>query len=283
MVDSATWYLGPIGDLRPLFCPQRDISMNLIRYGGVHQGLSGARTMDVTGHKYEFTFNWKYMTKSDWIWLEALHTRYFPGPFWLLNPIKLNLLTRESSALKSAINTTHGLEGSSVTLALAADWPTGIGIATNSLAVTGTGTGGTLTLDEGLGFPAIAGETYWVNLYVKNTVVAGLTTENTFAINWLDSSGAVIGTPTQVTLGQSGSWTQVSLSSTPPAGAVTGFVKFLIKNGATYRFAAPMVNIGTSAVPWEIGGGASLVVVDQLATSSPRFPLTDCTMTLLEV
>jgi hypothetical protein len=282
-VETATWYLGPAGNLRPLICPERDITINLVRYGGVHQGLSGARTMDVTGHKYEFTFNWKHMEKSEWVWLEALHTRYFPGPFWLISPLKAQLLTRESSAFKSAINGTHGLEGSSVTIGVNTDWPTNVGIATSSLVVTGTGTGGTITLDEGLGFPAVAGETYWVNLYVKNTVVAGLTTENTFAINWLNSSGAVIGTPTQVTLGQSGSWTQVSLSSTPPAGAVTGFVKFLIKNGATYRFAAPMVNIGSAALPWEIGGGASLVVVDQLSTSSPRFPLSDCTMTVLEV
>lgn len=282
-MDAATWYLGPAGNLRSLVCPERNVSMNLIRYGGVHQGLSGARTMDVTGHKYEYGFSWTHMENSEWLWLEALHTRYFPGPFWLVSPLKAQLLTRESAALKTAVNTTHGVEGTSVTTAAVSDWPSGVGIATTSLAVTGTGSGGILTLDEGLGFPAIAGETYQVNLYVKNTVVAGLTTENTFAINWLDSTGAVIGTPTQVTLGQSGSWTQVSLSSTPPAGAVTGFVKFLIKNGATYRMAAPMVNIGPAILPWEIGGGASLVVVDQLATTSPRFPLTNCSMTLLEV
>lgn len=282
-MDVATWYLGPAGNLRALVCPERGISMNLIRYGGVHQGLSGARTMDVTGHKYEFGFQWNYMEYSEWLWLEALHTRYLPGPFWLVNPLKNNLLTRESAALKLSTNTTHGVEITSATSVASTDWPAGIGIATNSFAITGAGTGGTMTLDEGLGFPAISGETYQVNLYVKNTVVAGLTTENTFAINWLDSAGAVIGTPTQVTLGQSGSWTQVSLSSTPPAGAVTGFVKFLIKNGATYRMAAPMVNIGATTLAWEIGGGVSKVVVDQLSTSSKRFPLTDCTMTLLEV
>lgn len=282
-MDTATWYLGPVGDIRPLVCPERGITMNLVRYGGVHQGLSGARIMDVTGHKYEYSFQWTYMDYSEWIWLEALHTRYFPGPFWLINPMKANLLTRESAALKLSTNTSHGIEISSITDSLSTDWPTGVGIANQSLELVAAGTGGVLTFDEGLGFPAIAGETYWVNLYVKNTVVAGTTGENTFSINWLDSTGAVIGTPTQVTLGQSGSWTNVSLSATPPAGAVTGFVKVLIKNGATYRIAAPVVNIGSSAHTWEIGGAASLVVVDQLATSSPRFPLSDCTMTLLEV
>lgn len=282
-MNTATWYLGPVGDIRPLVCPERGISMNLVRYGGVHQGLSGARVMDVTGHKYEYSFQWTYMDYSEWIWLEALHTRYFPGPFWLINPMKANLLTRESAALKFATNGTHGIETSSLTYSTSTDWPSGVGITNQSLTIIGAGSGGVLTFDEGLGFPPISGETYWVNLYVKNTVVAGTTAENTFAINWVDSTGSVIGTPTQVTLGQSGSWTNVSLSSTPPAGAVYGFVKLLIKNGATYKIAAPVVNIGSSAHTWEIGGGASKVVIDQLTTTSPRFPLTDCTMTLLEV
>lgn len=282
-MDAATWYLGPAGNLRKLFCPERDISMNLVRYGGVHQGLSGARTMDVTGYKYEFGFRWNYMTYADWSWLEALHTRYLLGPFWLLNPLKNNLLTRESAALQLSTNTTHGVETTNATMTGILDWPAGVGIPTYSFAVVAAGSGATVTLDEGLGFPVIAGETYNVNLYVKNTVVAGTTGTNTFAINWLDADGVLIGTPTQVTLGQSGSWNQRSLSSVPPAGAVTGFVKMLINTGATYRFAAPMVNIGASALPWEIGGAASLVLVDQLSTSSPRFPLTDCSLTLLEV
>jgi hypothetical protein len=239
--------------------------------------------MDVTGHKYEFGFRWNYMTYADWAWLEALHTRYFAGPFWLVSPLKSNLLSRESAALQLSVNTTHGLETTLSTVVSVVDWPSGVGIPTYALSITGAGSGGVVTFDEGLGFPAIAGETYNVSMYVKNTVVAGTTGTNTFAINWLDVNGAVIGTPTQVTLGQSGSWAQRSLSSVPPAGAVTGFVKMLINTGATYRFAAPMVNIGASALPWEIGGGASLVVVDQLSTSSPRFPLTDCALTLLEV
>lgn len=282
-MDAATWYLGPAGNLRKLFCPERDISMNLVRYGGVHQGLSGARTMDVTGHKYEFGFRWNYMTYADWVWLEALHTRYYPGPFWLISPMKNNLLSRESAALQLSTNTTHGVETTFGSVTGNLDWPTGVGLQAASFNIAAAGSGATMTLDEGLGFPAIAGETYNVNLYVKNTIVAGTTGTNTFAINWLDSAGAVIGTPTQVTLGQSSSWNQRSLSSVPPAGAVTGFVKILINTGATYRFAAPMVNIGASALPWEIGGAASLVVVDQLGTSSPRFPLTDCSLTLLEV
>ena len=282
-MDTATWYLGPVGNLRPLICPETGISMNLIRYGGVHQGLSGARTMDVTGHKYEFSFQWNYMEYTEWSWLEALHTRYFPGPFWLLNPIKSQLLSRESASLRTSTNTTHGVEATSATLTTSSDWPSGIGLATQSLSVTGAGSGGVLTFDEGLGFPAIAGETYRVNMYVKNTVVAGTTGTNTFSINWLDKDGVLIGTPTQVTLGQSSSWTNVSLSSVPPAGAATGFVKLLINNGATYLIAAPMVNIGSSDLPWEIGGGACLVVADQLSTSSRRFPLTDCSLTLLEV
>lgn len=283
-MDVATWYLGPVGNIRPLVCPERNISMNLIRYGGVHQGLSGARTMDITGHKYEFGFQWTYMEYSEWAWLEALHTRYYTGPFWLVNPLKNNLLSRESAALKRAINTTHGIETTGTITSYNADWPSGIGLpGIGSFQVLGGGAGGVITFDEGLGFPAISGETYRVNMYVKNTVVAGTTATNTFSINWLDSTGAVIGTPTQVTLGQSGSWTQVSLSSVPPTGAVTGFVKILINATATYLLAAPMVNIGSTNLPWEIGGAACKVAIDQLSTSSPRFPLTDCSMTILEV
>jgi hypothetical protein len=33
---------------------------------------------------------------------------------------------------------------------------------------------------------------------------------------------------------------------------------------------------------WDLGGGAPAVLIDQLPSTSPRYPLMDCTITLLE-
>src|SRR5690554_2646520 len=97
---SKRWYLGPAGALQELTCPEPNIKANLVRYGGVHQGLSGARTVDVTGHRYEYAFDWDYMEQAEWAWLEAMHLRHVPGPFRLLNPLKKNRLAPQSSAMK---------------------------------------------------------------------------------------------------------------------------------------------------------------------------------------
>src|SRR5690606_40132859 len=67
-----TWYLGPLGKLRGLVCPERGMSDTSTRYGGIHQGLTGARTMDITGHRREYEFEFVYMDKQDFAWLNAL-------------------------------------------------------------------------------------------------------------------------------------------------------------------------------------------------------------------
>ena len=79
------WYLGPLGDLRPLVCPEPDLSATQVRYGGLHQGLSGARTLDVTGHKAEYEFN---TTGDDVTEFQSFGSRAFCMPITSVSHIE---------------------------------------------------------------------------------------------------------------------------------------------------------------------------------------------------
>jgi hypothetical protein len=281
-MDSETWYLGPVGDLRPLACPEEGISVDLIRYGGIHQALSGSRTMDVTGHKYEFRFEWEYLEKSEWSWLEALHTRIVPGPFWLLNPMRTNLLSRDSSISRVSVNS--GISGASssgsLTLVPNADFPA-LGMPGRSLKAVRT-SDGEVYFDRYRAFPVIAGEPIRASVYAKAVAVG--TGANELVLRFYDPSGVQVGSSYTASLTASTSaWGEAVISQTTPVGAVTGSIHVGMGANAQYLIAAPSVQMGSAFGPWEIGGAATLVSIDQLSTTSPRYSYMNCSMSLLEV
>src|SRR5690606_23969820 len=106
-----TWYLGPLGKLRGVVGPDAGTTATSTRYGGVHQGLTGARTMDITGHRREVEFQFTYLEKAEFEWLNALHARMVPGPLYLLDPRYRNRLSPQATSLRSPHNAaTTGLQ-----------------------------------------------------------------------------------------------------------------------------------------------------------------------------
>lgn len=270
----STWYLGPLGDLRALTCPEPGITATLVRYGGLHQGLSGARTVDVTGHKYDYSFEWRWLDASEVAWLEALHTRHIPGPHRLLTPLRRNRLSTQAAVLSPS-----ALAVPTAARSWVADWPTAAGPGARSLRLTGWGAEqNTVTLDPVIRCPVFPEETITASTYLK----ADAAVSARIGLEWFDRTGALVGTnfnTTNITT----SWQRFSMFRAAPVGAVSVTMQF---RGQTYtspvQLAAPQVQAGNAPTAWELGGGAPVVHVDQLTTTSPRFPLHDCSMTILE-
>lgn len=270
------WYLGPLGDLRALTCPSPGIAVTDVRYGGVHQGLSGARTMDVTGHRAQYQFDWKFVEDAEWKWLRALHTRHIPGPFRLINPMRKNRLSHQATALDP-----RALTIPSASRTWVVDWPAGAEVGYRSVRLTGWGNEqNTVSFDLSKTTAIFPGESVTGSTFVKGDAAASAR----LGIEYYDRAGVKVGPSSFATINITTGWQRFTISRVALAGAVSLVFAF---RGDTFttpvQLAAPQLEAGAAATPWEQGGGAPVVVVDQLTTTSPRFPLSDCSLTLLEV
>jgi len=278
---SPTWYLGPIGDLRALSCPEPDISMPVERYGGVHQGLSGARQADITGFRQNIPLEFTYMDYSEWSWLEALHTRLVPGPYYLVNPMKKNRLVLESSFPKAGGGTARGAELSVGASLRQADWPTGVGAGGWSVKWFNRSGSGFFRIARNNPAAVLPGEQVTVSAYFKASAAINIGKY----IDYYDRSGQNGGTGfigyTPITT----AWTRVSHTVTVPAGiGAIDPVWFAqaADSGVDISIAAAQVEAGPTATNWELGGGSMKTVIDQMPAVSPIYPLTNVTVNLLE-
>lgn len=286
----STWYLGPLGDLRELVCPEPDIKINPVRYGGVHQGLSGARIMDVTGHRDDYEFFFRMLGQDEYQWLDLLHSRVVPGPHWLINPLKKNRLSVAASRL---VVTPYGKTGVRPPVgalhAVHPAFPAGqVGFVGRSVYFwRWTDQSPRITFDPGRPIPVRPGETLTGSFYVVQS--GGTVTGSRMRFDWIGLSGEPVSpASTSGTFNLTGStWARREFTATPPQGAVAG--RFSMEIGTlsdpddvAIFIAAPQVESGTGATDFEVGCAAPQVLIDQLETSSPRYPYRDVTLTLLE-
>jgi hypothetical protein len=259
---ATTWYLGPAGDLRALVCPERNVDVSEIRFGGVHQSLGGARTMDVTGNKVQYAFNWKYLELDEYSWLRALHTRLIAGPHRLIDPLKKNRLS-------------VGASDGNIMPHKWQFYTESAGLLTNQLDRTASST---LSVDLRKGTDVFPLETVTVSMYLKGASAVSVD----MYILWYDKTGAFLSQSTATTHSVTTSWARYSATKTAPVNAAIGVLGISSAATTTINLAAPQFETGSSATAWEQGGANPLVLVDQLSTTSPRYPVTDCAMVLLE-
>src|SRR5687768_3365132 len=94
---AGEWYLGPAGDLRALECPERDVNVSDVRYGGVDQGLSAAPMVDVTGGEMQIDMTRADLDEFDFPWFAGMPVRHTPCPVSLITPPTTNLTSAEAS------------------------------------------------------------------------------------------------------------------------------------------------------------------------------------------
>lgn len=277
---SPIWYLGPLGDLRALVCPEIDIDMTVERYGGSFQSLSGARRSDLTGLRQKFDFNFTYLDQDEFKWYEALYQRLIPGPFRLINPLKKNRLTPESSSGRWGGGTAQGLTLTSGQATMVWDWPTAAGtIGGVTTKWSGRVANAVFRADYGKFTTMLPLETVTASVYLKATANLNYN----LIIDWYDrlnhttSSSIIVAAVTT-------SWQMFSVTATAPAGTMKAIFAGYSSNTAADVFLGPMqFEAGATATAWELGGGSPVVSVDQLPVTSPRFPYRNISMTLLEV
>lgn len=277
---AGEWYLGPAGDLRALVCPERDVNVSEVRYGGVHQGLSGARTVDVTGVKFQVDFNFSYLTQADYLWLEALHLRHIPGPLYMINPLKKNLLTKESSMCRSAYARLNGIYSADYNNAWQWEnsFPSGPPGVRSVKRIAVPASTVTLRFDDGYKTPVTVGTTYDFSAYMKSDSAKTVG----FGIAWYDKNHAFL---SQASSNKSvtTSWARYDYSATAPASAALAVPYWTSTTNVSFTSTAAQFEVGSSPTSWEFGGGAMCVVVDQMPATSPRFPMRNASLTLLEM
>lgn len=280
---AATWYMGPSYDMRALPTPEVDMPLSYDRYGGVFQGLSGARTMDVTGHRSTYQLDFRYLTKSEWDFLQAMNMRHLPGPHYIINPLSKNRLSPQASMCQYR-GTTDGPGVYSVDAV--PQWQDGVfpaGItgfrSLRAVVWTATTTNG-FAFDRGILNPILNGEQITCSVYAK----ADTATTGIMLIHRWDKFGALILPElTATTVSMTTSWQRFSVTHTLTSDVCSVTFEFLADtDDYPVNLAAAQMETGATATAWEIGGGSARVLVDQLSTSSHRYPLQDASLTLLE-
>lgn len=274
---ATTWYLGPPGDLRALVCPERDIDITELRFGGVHQSLGGARTMDVTGIKKQYQFNWRFLDPEDYQWLRALHTRLIPGPHRLIDPLLKNRLSLGASDGNLAPHKYAFYTVSAGQLTNQLDYPTGV-LGQRSVRWSDRTASSLMRLDIDKGTDVFPLETVTHSVYMKG----GSSVSVDVFIAWYDKNFTFLSNSTATTHSVTTSWARYSASKTAPANAVLGIMSIQATATTNITVAAPQIETGSSVTAWEQGGANPLVLIDQLPAVSPRYPTSNITMTLLE-
>lgn len=281
-MEEKTWYLGPLGDLRALVVPEPGIQMNQVVYGGVHQGLTGARTKDVTGTRMDYDFQFNYLDQSEWSWLNALNTRLVPGPLYLIDPLRKNRITTHGCGMKEGASDPESVAYWKFVYEMSTDRPSAIDLPIRSIKLLEVGAATAYRPDPVYPNPVFPGETISASIYAK----ASASNSATLALDYFDADGTRHSSPEGHTVNAtiSTSWSRLQIQNhTVPAG-VAGVRLAVIFGAGTpdVSLSAPQVETGSSATEWEPGGAGSRVLLNSLTTTSPRFPLTNSTLNLLE-
>lgn len=283
-----TWYLGWLGDMRALPSPEPDFDMTEVRYGGVHQALNGARTMDTTGYRQQFKFDFKYLSESEYQWLRALYLGNVTEPLYLMNPLRKNLLSPQASTGTWHTTLDNGLQNvnSAIAYDFVNDYPTGLPISgTRSPRLLSVATAPAfVVVDGGTRFaPAAVGEPLTYSMYMRTT--SGTANVDMY-IQTMDKYGVTnLGTGVISTKAVTTSWQRFTTTHTPSvAGIAAARFGLQLTTASTYNvlLAAPQAEYGASATPFSIGGGLSKVLIDSIDSASPRYPLSNVSVTLLE-
>jgi hypothetical protein len=233
--------------------------------------------MDVTGIKQQYTFNWKTLEQTDYSWLRALHTRLIPGPHRLIDPLRKNRLSVGAS--NGNVNP-HKWSFYTVTAGLLtnqSDYPTGI-LGARAVRWSDRTASSIMAIDLDKRTDVFPLETVTVSAYLKgdSSVSVGM------YIGWYDKDGVFLSSSTTTTHSVTTSWARYSTSKTAPTNAVMGVLSLTSTATTTFNVAAPQFETGSSVTAWEEGGANPLVLIDQLTTTSPRYPVSDCALVLLE-
>lgn len=282
-LQPKTWYFGWLGEMRPLLTPEVGLTNTDERLGGVHQALSGARTVDVTGLRRTYELDWNYLTDNEVAWLYAFYRKMITQPAYLIDPMKKNLLSEQASTLRVHRNNDLGVQMSTLLVReYRNDFPPGVPIVGDRVPIiVSSNSGGYFRLDGTDTFiPAFTGEPITFSIYMR---VDSGSINVSMILDWVDKYGADVMPPTNITKNITTSWQRFSITVTPTGAQAGVRPAFVLGSGTlNLRIAAPQVEYASAPTDWEMGGGKSKVMIEQITSESPRFPLNNISVTFLE-
>lgn len=281
---APTWYLGPLGDLRALSCPDTGITMNPVRYGGVFQGLSGARSTDTMGIRTDYGFAWASLDADEWYWLESLYTRSVRGPHRLIDPTRKNRLSIGATSLRVTRGTANGVFIDSPFVTTDASSAALMDIpALSKVVFNWSATARNIVFDTGRPTPVFPLET------VTGSVHTGASSGSTYnacqlRFDFVTRTGSIVATE-NVGFTPTPTWARVSITRQAPPGAAGVTMSVVLGANVTGNqvyLNAPQIESGPAPTKWQPGGAAPVVILDQLTSGSRRWPLRDIQMTISE-
>lgn len=279
-------YLGPLGELRHI-APLAGVKQKTARFGGVHTSLTGRRTVDYLGSARQWELAFKPQPPTDDLaWLRALASRHVPGPLrLLLGETQPNRLSVSAASLGFGGDDMSEVEVSAGFTTPGSGWPAQAWPAGVPLQWGGWNVGDTLSLDSGRPAPILPGETVTSYVWAR--------AQHYHTVHIMVTHTTRTGTPTNAsgpdTTLVPDTWTRLAVSTTPDAtviGAYPSIVTDGVDAGAStpeVTLAAAQVEPGDTATDWTQGGGAPLVAVDERETTLIYSPLSQPSMTLLEL
>lgn len=273
-----SWYLGPLGNLRELDTPEVGLTVMDVRYGGVHQALSGARTMDTTGVKQDLSLTFTYLTEADHRWLQALHSRHIPGPHRIINPLRRNRMSEYAASCNAISSSRPGLRFSGGDWEWVSDWPSAAGYGSRSLRWTGRTASTIAAWDPDMHNPIFPLEQITGSVYVKGDIAISAL----LRFDYYDKDNVFLSSSTTEATAVTTSWARYTITRTAPVNACAARMVLSAVATTSMNLAAAQLESGASATDWDLGGGAPAVLIDQMPATSPRYPLMDATITLLE-
>jgi hypothetical protein len=278
-MSDPIWQIGPPGLLKPLFCPEDGVDITVERYGGIHQNLSGARTMDITGRRQKIEMSWHHLEISDYKWLRSLHMGELPGPYRLISPLSKNRLTSEASLCKVASGTRRGWYPEKGTGLRDFSYPSTLTEISQSTRWQGRLANWAARWDNKNMVTVIPGEQITFSVYMKSATAFLVH----LGLDWYDRSQLQISPSADSAPNTPTAWTRLSVTATVPAN-VAMCRPYLYTSNVTddIYLAAAQLELGAAATSWELGGGAPVVLFDQLSDASARYGYHDLTATFLE-
>lgn len=282
--DLTYYWLGPLGYLRqmPLLPVGGLVDASEAVVGGLHVGIDGTGTQQVTGHKRTWLLDWVCLEPEDFAYLRAWYLGLADADLRIVDPRQRNRLSRDGSSggCYSRGTAAHTVTAGTVAFTAVTDYPAAyLGVVDGGVAwLVPVTTVCTLRVDDTIKVPFVATEQITVSMLVKGTLGA--------QIGWqtYDVTGASAGTSLASSVTLAG-WALISHTFTPSASQVSGSLILTVASGA-----ARTVTVGPAAwckgtaapallVP---GSGCPVVLITGMTTDQPGLAASNIGATIRE-
>lgn len=297
--------LGAAGQMFSLQIPENGgLTENPRKSGGVHQGISGARTIDNQGIRRDYSITWEDLNEADCSALRQAYAfvRDAARPVRLVVPHRVNMLGAACSSARSAadprqmVTTFEAADpGVLVTTKLVPrpDQDAGYALtprltryveiqnqATGYLNVWADGNPGIVPASA---TPVVEGRTYTLSAYYRRTASAGFG-DGALRFGHRREDGDLTGAPTFPLVNlTSATWTWASVTVTVPTGWPLAYPLITIGQAETLQVAAMQLEEGPTRTTWRLGSGVPVVALTDLSFTDTEWPRRNATLTAIEL